>query len=138
MKIILGVICFLIQWSFADAKAVDYVCTAVSGDQIAFRLKIAGAHGPIFTVSNMDETEGNMAVIDEVYVAKNPGSQYKRLKALSGGLSAIGDGADGFKVELLMNQSILQGADYGYAKYQARGPEGYYSVFYKCSRDLKK
>ncbi len=129
MKLVLGLIFMLSNLGIAQAKMVEYICA--SDDSMDFRLKVSGAHGRIFTITDLDETAANTAVVDETFIT--PVTYYKRLKSLGGNFSLIGDGS----TELLVDKAIIQGADVGKAKYQIRKRISYDSVIYKCNRIAK-
>jgi hypothetical protein len=129
MKLVLGLILIMSNVGIAQAKMVEYICT--SDESMDFRLKVSGAHGRIFTITDMDETAANTAVVDEAFIT--PVTYYKRLKSLGGNFSLIGDGS----TELLLERALIQGADVGKAKYQIRNRISYDSVIYKCNRIVK-
>ncbi len=69
--------------------------------------------------------------LDESY---KPTPHNKNFVRVAGYLKSIGDGAEGYSVELLVNNYILNGAKVGYMKYRASGADGFYDDVLKCEK----
>ncbi len=76
------------------------------------------------------------AIIDQSY--KPQSSTYKNWNRLLGYFPSIGDGVEGYNVTLVLNPylstKLVKKAKFGFFQYRAAGPDGYYSVDYKCER----
>ena len=101
---------------------VAYSCV---GEDLKFELTVRDEE----TIMVNGKDKGRL---DNTYRPRNKAN--KSFRRMAGYFESIGDGAEGYNVELLVNTYILSGAKFGYAKYRASGPDGYYEEFLRCDR----
>ena len=129
MKKLLLVLSLLPSFVYAN----DFLCSDVKevGPEFNFRVEVQADNSVFFTINEEDTAE-----VDEFYAPRNP--KYKTWKKLAGYYPTIGDGIDGFGVTIIVNKylsdaSLVNTSEFGMLDYRASGPEGYYSVRYKCA-----
>lgn len=114
-------------------SANDFICGDVKEIGPNFTLNVILENDELVYLINGEDT----AYIDDSYSPRNP--FYKTWKKIIGYFPSIGDGIDGFGVTLIVNKylstpELLKTAQFGMLDYRATGPEGYYSVRYRCDR----
>ncbi|MBY0384987.1 hypothetical protein K2X05_07500 [bacterium] len=73
----------------------------------------------------------NRGDVDWDYASKNP---EKKSYRLIGSFDTLGDGADGFSVDVSVTKYFFNNSKVAYLDTYNRGPEGYYSDSYKCQK----
>jgi hypothetical protein len=113
--------------------AHDFSCSDVNFEGEVFTLSVETQNENLeYLINGQDR-----GLIDEYY---NPRSNYfKSWKKLEGYYPTIGDGVEGYSVEILVNKflgtrELLENAQFGFVEYRASGADGFYTIRFRCDR----
>ncbi len=117
----------------ANIHANSFICSDTKETGPNFSLSITYENDELAYLINGED----QAYIDDSYAPRSP--FFKSWKKIIGYFPSIGDGVDGFGVTIIVNKfladvDLVNEAQFGMLDYRASGPEGYYSVRYKCER----
>jgi len=103
-----------------NSYASVYTCTGGSFDPVKVEVK---------SKTQLIINDKDTAKIDKAYDAANPD---KKTYKLIGDISTLGNGAEGFSVNVTVSKYIFTDSKVAYLNTYNSGPEGYYSESYKC------
>lgn len=117
-----------------SVMANDFSCGDVEFNGEDFTLSVVEKEdGSLFYTINGEDT----ADIDENYMPRS--NFFKSWKRLAGFFPSIGDGVEGYSVEVLVNKflstpALVKKVKFGLLEYRASGADGFYSIRFKCNR----
>ncbi|MDA8792402.1 hypothetical protein N9N67_04105 [Bacteriovoracaceae bacterium] len=101
-----------------------YHCKAI-GDDFSVKHFTLSKNGNVFRVNEQDR-----ASIDSSYKPTSPGKV-----RLTGNFTSIGEGAGGYSIDLILNEYLAKGVEFGYLELRAKG-EGFFTYNYLCQSTL--